>query len=38
MPVLSEKTRAKTTEMRHAFPDETRLDILDHLKGGELRV
>ena len=38
MSMLSEKTRAKTTEMCHAFPDETRLDILDRLKGGELRA
>jgi len=36
--MLSEKTQAKTTEMRLAFPDETRLDILDRLKGGELRA
>jgi hypothetical protein len=36
--MLSEKTRAKTAEMCHAFSDETRLRILDHLKGGELRV
>jgi hypothetical protein len=36
--MLSEKTRAKTTEMCHAFPDVTRLDILDRLKGEGLRA
>lgn len=35
MPTLSEKKRAKTAELCHAFADETRLDILDWLKEGE---
>jgi ArsR family transcriptional regulator len=35
MPTLSGKNRAKTAELCHAFPDDTRLDILDRLKEGE---
>ena len=35
MPTLSGKNRAKTAELCHALADETRLDILDHLKEGE---
>ena len=35
MPTLSGKNRAKTAELCHVFPDETRLDILDQLKEGE---
>ena len=35
MLTLSGKNRAKTAEMCHAFPDETRPDILDRLKEGE---
>ncbi|TLY19549.1 MAG: winged helix-turn-helix transcriptional regulator [Nitrospirae bacterium] len=35
MFMLSDKTRAKTAEMCHAFQDGMRLDILDWLKEGE---
>jgi len=38
MFMLSDKNRAKTAEMCHAFQDGMWLYILDSLKGGELRV
>ncbi len=38
MFMLSDKNRAKTAEMCHAFQDGMRLDILDSLKEGELRL